>query len=181
MPPRWTPEHFAFGLIDEILLQGQASRLHRDLVQRRGYTDDISGGINLLGNMFNYSGPMLWSAALLHDPATSRSTDPRGDRREHRTHAHRAGHRGRARSRPPQDSRGSLRLVGSSTKTGLVDLLACFALFDDDPTRINRIEAEFAKVTPELVRTTAQEYLRRENRTVLTIEPGAAAAGANAP
>ena len=33
VPPRWTPEHFAFGLIDEILLQGEASRLHRDLVQ----------------------------------------------------------------------------------------------------------------------------------------------------
>ncbi|HEY8538691.1 MAG TPA: hypothetical protein VIL28_07470, partial [Steroidobacteraceae bacterium] len=68
-------------------------------------------------------------------------------------------------------------LVGSSTKLGLVDLLACFALFDDDPGRINRIEAEFAKVTPELIQRTAQEYLRRENRTVLFLEPGAATAG----
>ena len=63
-------------------------------------------------------------------------------------------------------------IVGSSTRLGLVDLLACFALFDDDPSRINQIEAEFAKVTPELVRATAQEYLRRDNRTVLTLLPG---------
>jgi predicted Zn-dependent peptidase len=62
---------------------------------------------------------------------------------------------------------------------GRADLLASFALFDDDPSRINRIEAEFAAVTPELIQQTAQEYLRPTNRTILTIEPGAgAAAGA---
>jgi zinc protease len=176
VPERWTPEHFAFGLIDEILLQGQASRLHRDLVQRRGYTDDISGGINLLGNMFNYSGPMLWSAALLHDPTTPEdqiigAIDENIEKV--RTELVTAEELDRARRKIRADL---YDLVGSSTKTGLVDLLACFALFDDDPTRINSIEAEFAKVTPELVRKTAQEYLRRENRTILSIEPGAAAA-----
>ncbi len=40
---------------------------------------------------------------------------------------------------------------------GRADLLACFALFDDDPARINRLEAEFRKVTPELIQKTAQE------------------------
>jgi predicted Zn-dependent peptidase len=54
---------------------------------------------------------------------------------------------------------------------GRADLLAVFALFDSDPARINRIEEEFAKVTPELIQRTAQEYLRPTNRTVLTIEP----------
>jgi predicted Zn-dependent peptidase len=181
VPQRWTAEHFAFGLIDEILLQGTASRLHRDLVQRRGYTDDISGGINLLGNMFNYSGPMLWSAALLHDPATSdeqimAAIDENIERI--RTEPVTVDELDRARRK----IRAELYdLVGSSTKTGLVDLLACFALFDDEPDRINQIEAEFAKVTPELIRSTAQEYLRRDNRTVLTIEPGAAPTGATAP
>jgi zinc protease len=57
---------------------------------------------------------------------------------------------------------------------GRADLLASFALFDDDPARINRIEAEFAKVTPELIQRTAREYLRPTNRTVLTIVPAPA-------
>ncbi|HWK75134.1 MAG TPA: pitrilysin family protein [Povalibacter sp.] len=172
VPERWTPEHFAFGLIDEILLQGDASRLHRDLVQKRGYTDSVSGGINLLGNMFNYSGPMLWSAALIHDPATSEAQilaaiDENIERL--RTEPVTQDELDRAR----RTIRSQLYdLMGSSTRLGLVDLLASFALFDDDPSRINRIEAEFAKVTPELVLRTAQEYLRRENRTVLVIEPG---------
>ena len=58
---------------------------------------------------------------------------------------------------------------------GKADLLASFALFDDDPAKINRIEAEFQKVTPALVQKTAQEYLRPSNRTILVIEPKAAA------
>ncbi|MBA3323050.1 MAG: hypothetical protein H0T45_16625, partial [Pyrinomonadaceae bacterium] len=54
---------------------------------------------------------------------------------------------------------------------GRADLLASYALFDDDPTRINRIEAEYRKVTPEVIQRTAREYLRPTNRTVLVVEP----------
>ena len=59
---------------------------------------------------------------------------------------------------------------------GRANLLASFALFDDDPARINRLEAEFAKVTPQLLQETAREYLRPGNRTVYTIAPGKAEA-----
>ena len=58
---------------------------------------------------------------------------------------------------------------------GRADLLASFALFDDDPARINQIEASFRKVTPALLQKTAQEYLRKDNRTILVIEPKAEA------
>jgi predicted Zn-dependent peptidase len=54
---------------------------------------------------------------------------------------------------------------------GRADILASLALFDDDPSRINGIEAQFRKVTPDLIRKTAEEYLRRGNRTVLMIQP----------
>jgi predicted Zn-dependent peptidase len=58
---------------------------------------------------------------------------------------------------------------------GKADLLASFALFDDDPGKINRIEEEFRKVTPALMQKTAQEYLRPGNRTILVVEPKAPA------
>ena len=38
---------------------------------------------------------------------------------------------------------------------------------------VNRLEGEFAKVTPALLLQTAQEYLRPTNRTIETIVPGA--------
>jgi predicted Zn-dependent peptidase len=58
---------------------------------------------------------------------------------------------------------------------GRADLLASFALFDDNPERINQLEANFREVTPELIRKTAATYLARTNRTVLRLEPGATA------
>ena len=63
---------------------------------------------------------------------------------------------------------------------GRADLLASFALFDDDPGRINHLESEFEKVTAELLLATAREYLRPTNRTILTIEPKKEAAAAEA-
>ena len=61
--------------------------------------------------------------------------------------------------------------IGGFYGFGRADLLASFALFDDDPARINALEAEFDKVTPELIRATAQEYLRATNRTIQTLVP----------
>jgi predicted Zn-dependent peptidase len=54
---------------------------------------------------------------------------------------------------------------------GLMDLLASFALFDDDPARVNSLVGEFQKVTPQQVQKTAQEYLRSTNRTIVSLEP----------
>jgi zinc protease len=158
-------------------LQGDDSRLHRDLVQRRGYTDEVFGGINLLGNMFDYNGPMLWTAALIHDPEVTNEQilaafDENIERlrNEPVTAAELARARIKIRS-------ALYDLVGSGSRVGLAGLLASFALYDNDPTLINRIEEEFAKVTPELVRSTAVEYLRPTNRTVLILQPEAGQQG----
>jgi zinc protease len=171
-PPRLSPEHFALGLIDQILLQGEDSRLYRDLVQKRGYTDGVFGGINMLGNMFDYEGPMLWTAALIHDPAVSEAqivTAIEENLERLRTDLVSADELARARTK----IRSWLYdLVGSASRVGLSGLLASFALYDDDPTLINRIEDDFAKVTPELIRKTAQQYLSPEKRTILTLEAG---------
>jgi len=173
VPERGTPEHYAFGLIDEMLLQGEDSALWQRLVQERGYSGSVAGGVNLLGNLFNYDGPMLWTAYLIHDAGT----DPDAILADVEEVID------RLRREPPSPEeferaltkiRVSLySLAGSSTRVGLVDMLACFALFDDDPARINRIEQEFRAVTPELIQQVARDYLRPSNRTVLVLEPGA--------
>jgi predicted Zn-dependent peptidase len=59
--------------------------------------------------------------------------------------------------------------------------MACFALFDDDPAKINSLDGNFRKVTPEVIQRTARAYLKPSNRTVLVIEPGAAEPGAAKP
>ena len=66
--------------------------------------------------------------------------------------------------------------IGNGNRVGLVNMLATFALFDDDPGRINRLEQEIEAVTPELIRKTAKEYLRPTNRSIIDLKPGKAAA-----
>ena len=174
LPPRWTPEWFAFGLIDQILGQGRDSRLFEALVQEKGMTGDVSAGINWgLGHQFNYEGPMLWMLSLYHDNGVAPDSILAVIDREVEgliTRPVDAATLARARTK----LRASLySIMESFSGFGTLDLLASFALFDNDPSRINRLEAEFAKVTPSLIQRTATEYLRRTNRTVYTIVPGA--------
>ena len=173
MPKRNTPEYFAMGLLDQILVQGEDSMLYQELIKKKNYASGLGGGINSgLGNMFNYNGPMLFDVNLVHDDKFT-----------------------------PQDVLGSLDSVVAQVQDkpvsqalidraivklrsglydtmtqfggfGRADLLASYALFDDKPDNINQIEANFRKVTPELIRKTAKEYLRKTNRTIVMIKAG---------
>jgi predicted Zn-dependent peptidase len=66
-PERNSPEYWAFGLIDQILLQGDDSWLFQRLVQQDGFTAGVNGSMNSMGNIYNYAGPILWTVSLRHD------------------------------------------------------------------------------------------------------------------
>lgn len=172
IPERNTPEYYAMGLLHQILVAGNDSRLYQKLVNEKSLTGNISGGINyLLGNMYNYNGPMLWMASLFHDNGISADSimaevdDVMKDISENQVD-------------PQTLERAKIKIRSEFYDIlkgfygfGKADLLASFALFDDNPNMINMIEDEFKKVTPELIQKTAKEYLRNTNRTVLTIYP----------
>ena len=170
MPKKNTPEYYAMGLLDQILVQGDNSLLTRELVKDKGYTSSVSGGINYLGNMFNYNGPMLWMFNLTYDNDTpqdsimasvdqviSNVTDGVSQEMIDQAIV-------KMRSQLYDN-------IGGSFGLGRADLLASFALFEDNPAKINELESEFKKVTPELIKKTAEEYLRSTNRTILTVNP----------
>jgi len=173
-PPRDTPEFYAMGLIDQLLVQGQDSRLYQALVQDRGLTGSVSGGANPgLGSMFDVKGPVLWTVYMIHD------SDKPADEIVKVIDQEIA----RLQSTPVTKEELDLALVKRRSslyaeqeqfvRFGRANLLAVYALFDDDPAKINRLEEEFRKVTPELIQKTAREYLRTTNRTILTITPKA--------
>lgn len=171
MPPRNTPEYYAMGLIDQIMVQGEDSRLYQALVQQKGYTGNVNGGINIgLGSMFDYNGPMLWTSNLIYDSTVHADSIIRqydlatADLVKNITKEDLQLAIVKMRSR-------LYDAMGGNFGIGKVNLLACFALFDDDPNKINTLETEFKKVTPELVRKTAQTYLSPDNRTILIIQP----------
>ncbi|MEJ2523383.1 MAG: pitrilysin family protein [Gammaproteobacteria bacterium] len=171
VPPRGTPEHYAMVLLASILADGEDSLLHQKLVKEKGYAGGVGAAINMLGNPFNYEGPMLWVGYLIHDPSHSADTimadvDAVIDG---------------LRSTPVDAETLDRALVKFrsgfydtlASGFGRADLLASYALFDDNPAGINNIEAGIRAVTPELILQTAREYLRPGNRTVLVLEAGA--------
>jgi len=171
MPERNTPEYYAMGLLEQMLVEGDDSLLRQELVQKRGLTDSVEGGINMLGNMFNYKGPMLLAIDVIYDPATKPETMIEAMDSVIAP----------LRTKPVDQKtldRARVKLRSSLYDTlgrqggfGLMDLLSSFALFDDNPGRVNDLVAQFNKVTPELLQKTAQEYLRSTNRTIIELEP----------
>jgi predicted Zn-dependent peptidase len=170
-PPADTPEYFAMALIDQILASGNDSWLYQDLVQTRGLTGGISSTMNGLGNMFNIDGPTLYTTWLFHDQdKTAEQILAALDTQVARLQAETIDAATMERARVKMRSSLYDNIEGIFG-FGRADLLASFALFYDDPNRINNVEERFAAITPELIRSTAQEYLRPTNRTVLMIVP----------
>lgn len=143
MPERNTPEYYAMGLLDQLLLQGNDSKLYQALVQKKGYTSSVSGGINYLGNMFNYKGPMLWMGNLIHDGTVSSDSVVRAldqviadiDKN--------------GVAQPQLDlARVKLRSVlydEVSSGFGRADMLASLALFDNKPDRTTRSKTNLGR------------------------------------
>ena len=123
--------------------------------------------------MYNYNGPMVWMADLIYDanvPADSiiHQFDAAITSLENLSQEELDLALVKIRSSLYDD-------IGGFFGVGRADLLASFALFDDDPSRINTIETEFKKVTPQVIVKTVKEYLRPTNRTILIIDPKAPA------
>ncbi len=170
MPERGTAEYYAMGLIDQILVQGEDSRLYNALVQKKGITQSVEGGINLLGNMLNYKGPMLWMFSFVHDSTTSRTeiaavVDSVVATLQNIQIDQATLDRAMVKFRSSYYD-----MVGGFFGFGRADLLASFALFDDNPQKINEIEDQMKKVTPEIIQSTAKEYLRNTAQTTLAVK-----------
>ena len=170
MPERNTPEYYAMGLLDQILIQGDNSLLVQKLENEKGFTSDVSGGINYLGNMFNYKGPMLWMYDFTFDDPESKEAIMQS------IDSVMTGLRDQIDQQMLDQAIVKIRSqlyddIGGTFGLGRADLLCSFALFDDNPDRINTLEDEFKKIDVETVKNTIDNYLRTSNRTVLEVNP----------
>jgi predicted Zn-dependent peptidase len=65
----------------------------------------------------------------------------------------------------------SLEGGASIPRYGLMHYLACFTLFDNDPSLVNSILDDFLHVTREQVREAAQRYLDPKRRAIVFRRP----------
>ena len=173
MPKRRTSDWCAMALLDQALHGGRAGRIHRELVLEKQIAVEADGGVD---DLFGYNGPTQMTTKILHKPehsseaalaafdAVIRETQEQGisaDELQQLKVKWRSDYYATLES-----GRG-----GYMPKYGLMHLLACFTLFNNEPQLVNSILDGFIAVTPEQVHDVAKKYLRKEKRAIVFRTP----------
>jgi len=173
VPERRTADWCAMALLDQALHGGRAGRVYRDLVLEKQVAVEADGGID---DIFGYNGPSQLTTRIMHKPEySSEATLAAFD-----AVIHEVQERGISADELEQlkvkwrsDYYATLEggRGGAMPKYGLMHLLACFTLFDNDPSLVNSILDGFLQVTREQVRTAAQRYLDPHRRAIVFRKP----------
>ncbi len=173
MPERRTPEWCAMALLDQALHGGRAGRIHRELVLEKQIAVEADGGID---DIFGYDGPTQMTTRILHKPEiSSDATLTAFDSiiREVQQQGIAEGELEQIKVKWRSDYFSTLEggRGGYMPKYGLMHLLACFTLFDDEPQLVNTILDGFLAVTKEQVQAAARKYLQPQNRAIVFRTP----------
>ncbi|MGB2679387.1 MAG: pitrilysin family protein [Candidatus Acidiferrum sp.] len=173
LPARRTPEWFAMALLDQALHGGRAGRIHRELVMEKQIAVEADGGID---DLFGYNGPTQLTTRILHKPEYSaESTLAAFDAviREVQEQGISEDELQQLQVKWRSDYYSTLEggRGGYMPRYGLMHLLACFTLFDNEPQLVNTILDGFLEVKREEVQRAAQKYLRPENRAIVFRTP----------
>lgn len=175
LPVRFTKDFFALSVLDPLLNSDDSARMYRKLVRDERLAVSSQGGFNFLGSNFDMKGPMLYTMRVDYlndktaDQVLAAIESVLADVREKGiTPAELEQAKTTIRS-------GFLDELesGGMPRFGRANLMAAFALFDDDPGRINTILGELEKVTADDVKAAAGRWLVPANRTSIDSRPAA--------
>lgn len=172
VPERRTKEWYAMTLLDQALHGGRAGRIYRELVLEKQIAVEADGGID---DVFGYSGPTQMVTRILHKPEYSSDAalaafDAVLD--EVREAGIGEDELAQLKIKFRSDYYSTLESGrGSMPRYGLMHLLACFTLFDNEPRLVNTILDGFLEVKREEIHEVAKKYLRAANRAVVFRRP----------
>jgi predicted Zn-dependent peptidase len=173
LPARRTPDWYAMALLDQALHGGRAGRIHRELVLEKQIAVEADGGID---DIFGYNGPAQMTTRILHKPEfTDQATLAAFDAILHELQQNGISEDELQQIKVKWRSDYYSTLEGGRggymPRYGLMHLLACFALFDNDPQLVNSILDGFLVVKREDILRVAAKYLRPENRAIVFRAP----------
>ena len=172
IPERRTTDWCAMALLDQALHGGRAGRLYRELVLEKQIAVEADGGID---DIFGYNGPTQMVTRILHKPEYSAEKTLAafdaviGEIQEHGI---------------SEDELQQLKVKwrsdyystleggrGGMPRYGLMHLLACFTLFDNQPQLVNSILDGFLAVKRDEIQAVARKYLQPANRAIVFRAP----------
>jgi predicted Zn-dependent peptidase len=173
LPKRRTPDWYAMILLDQALHGGRAGRIHRELVLEKQIAVEADGGVD---DAFGYNGPSQMTTRILYKPEYSADqTVAAFD-----TVLNEVREKGITQEELDQlkvkwrsDYYSTLEggRGGYMPRYGLMHLLACFTLFDNEPQLVNTIIDGFLAVKREEIQSVARKHLRPENRAIVFRTP----------
>jgi predicted Zn-dependent peptidase len=181
-PDRRTPDWYALAMLDEVLHGGRAGRVYRQLVLEQQIGVDASGGIHYpVGDLFDYNGPTLIVSRVMYKPEVSddqalAAYDAVVEAVREKGITIDELEQCKIKFRSDYISNLEAGHGAHIPRYGLMHLLACFTLFDGDPTLVNSILDGFMAVTPEQVRDVTRKYLDPGRRAMVIRKPVAAIA-----
>jgi predicted Zn-dependent peptidase len=173
LPPRFTKDFFALSVLDPLLNSDDSARMYRKLVRDERLAMASSGGFNFLGSNWDMKGPMLYTMRVDYfndktaDQVLAAIESVLADVREKGVTP---GELQQAKTAMRSAFLDELE-SGGMPRFGRANLLAAFALFDDNPGRINTILDELDKVTVDDVKAAAARWLVPANRTSIDSRP----------
>ena len=173
LPPRMSKDFFALSVLDPLLNSDDSARMYRKLVRDERLAMSASGGFNLLGSNWDMKGPMLYTMRV--DYLDGKTADQvlaaiEGVLAEVREKGISAEDLQQAKTTIRSSFLDELE-GGGMPRFGRANLLGVFALFDDDPGRINTILEELDRITAEDVKAAATRWLVPANRTSIDSRP----------
>ncbi|MGE0863243.1 MAG: M16 family metallopeptidase [Vicinamibacterales bacterium] len=175
LPARMSKDFFALSVLDPLLNSDDSARMYRKLVREERLAMASQGGFNFLGSNWDMKGPMLYTMRVdyLNDKTVEQVLAAIESvlaevREKGITAAELEQSKTTMRSAFLDDLES-----GGMPRFGRANLLAAFALFDNDPGRINTILAELEKVTVDDVKAAAARWLVPANRTSIDSRPAA--------
>jgi predicted Zn-dependent peptidase len=173
LPQRRTAEWYAMVLLDQALHGGRAGRIHRELVLEKQIAVEAEGGVD---DAFGYNGPSQMTTRILHKPEyTAEQTLAAFDAvlREVQEQGITQDEFEQLKVKWRSDYYSTLEggRGGYMPRYGLMHLLACFTLFDNEPEQVNTILDGFLNVKREEIQAVAKKYLKPENRAIVFRTP----------
>jgi predicted Zn-dependent peptidase len=149
--------------------------MYRKLVRDDRLAMSSSGGFNFLGSNWDMKGPMLYTMRV--DYFNDKTADQvigaiEGVLDDVRKNGITAEELARAKTAMRSSFFDEME-GGGMPLFGRANLLGIFALFDDDPGRINTILGELDKITLDDVKAAAAKWLVPTNRTSIDSRPAA--------
>ncbi len=163
MPALGSPDFYALSVLGVILSHGESSRLHRQLIYHNNWVTGLSVGPN------QYRGPELFLVWFQVQSAVDvDQVLQAADQELQRVQEEKV---------PTQEiekakNQIAFRFVERMAKVARIgELLAHYALFFDDPKRINQELDRYLAVTADDILQAAQKIFRPQNRTLIFVEP----------